>query len=105
MTQKLKVRMQGAKLRAFTRGDLSDADVRAQGYDPDTVRTYHCIPVRSDTEYVAAWRELIAITSDPLTLLDRWRTERDKRDRLKVPVTQRLDILRQIAPEEGEAVL
>jgi hypothetical protein len=50
-------------------------------------------------EYVAAWRELIAATPDPRALLDRWRTERDQRDAIEVPITQRLELLKQIAPE------
>jgi hypothetical protein len=43
MKQKLKVRMQGALLRAFAAGQLSDDQVRAQGYDPEEVRARHRI--------------------------------------------------------------
>jgi hypothetical protein len=51
-------------------------------------------------DYVAHWRELIAATADPRTLLDRWRAERDQRDELAVPVIQRAVLLRAMAPEE-----
>jgi hypothetical protein len=51
-------------------------------------------------EYDALWRELVTGADDPHTLLDRWRSERDQRDELQVPIALRLDLLRQIAPEE-----
>jgi hypothetical protein len=44
MAKKLKVRMAGARLRAFVSGRISDDDARAQGYDPAAVRRYHNIP-------------------------------------------------------------
>jgi hypothetical protein len=50
-------------------------------------------------DYLAAWRELIAATANPKSLLTRWRAERDQRDALEVPIRERLDLLRQIAPE------
>jgi len=43
MKRKLKVRMRGAQLRAFTAGHMSDDEARAQGYDPVKVRAYHRI--------------------------------------------------------------
>jgi hypothetical protein len=42
--RRLKTRMTGAYLRAFASGRISDADARAQGYDPDAVRKFHKIP-------------------------------------------------------------
>jgi hypothetical protein len=44
-TQKLKTRMQGATLRAFVAGHMSDEEARVQGYDPDAAREYHKIRV------------------------------------------------------------
>ena len=35
-------------------------------------------------------------------MLDRWQAERDLRDALKIPIAQRLDLLRLIAPDEVE---
>jgi hypothetical protein len=55
---------------------------------------------QSAIEYLAGWYKLIDATADPHTLLQRWWKERDQRDDLKVPVAQRLDLLRSIAPEE-----
>jgi hypothetical protein len=52
--------------------------------------------------YVIAWRKLINATPHPMSLLSRWHAERDERDKLKVPITLRLDLLRQVAPAEVE---
>ena len=41
MSKKLKTKMRGAVLRAFSAGILSDQDVRARGFDPDAVRANH----------------------------------------------------------------
>jgi hypothetical protein len=54
-------------------------------------------------DYLAAWGKLIAATANPKSLLDRWHAERNKRDALEVPIRKRLDLLRQIAPEEVSA--
>jgi hypothetical protein len=51
-------------------------------------------------EYIDDWRELIDTTPDPHKLLGRWRAERDQRDKLGIPIAQRLDLLRLIAPDE-----
>ena len=51
-------------------------------------------------EYVAGWRALIDVTRKPSSLLKQWQAERDQRDELAVPIAQRLDLLRLIAPDE-----
>jgi hypothetical protein len=51
-------------------------------------------------DYVTCWHRLIAETANPHTLLGRWRKERDHRDDLEVPIVERLELLRLIAPEE-----
>jgi hypothetical protein len=65
---------------------------------PDKTKT----KVKAEPEYVVGWRKLIDATPHPMSLLDRWHAERDQRDKLKVPVALRLDLLRQIAPAEVE---
>jgi hypothetical protein len=49
-------------------------------------------------EYIATWKDLIA--SGTGDLVARWEQERDQRDELLVPIADRLDLLRLIAPEE-----
>jgi hypothetical protein len=82
---------------------------RDRADDPETRRatTDECLSSSPSTEreqlvrsLVADWQELIELTPEPRTLLEKWRAERDQRDKLAVPIAQRLDLLRQIAPEE-----
>jgi hypothetical protein len=55
--------------------------------------------VKPEPEYVVAWRKLIDATLHPMSLLSRWHAERDERDKLKVPIALRLDLLQQIEVE------
>jgi hypothetical protein len=50
--------------------------------------------------YVELWQALIDAAPDPRALLDRRRSERDQRDKLAMPIVQRLELLKQIAPKE-----
>jgi hypothetical protein len=40
-TKQLKTRMQGAMLRAFAAGRITDQEAQQQGYDPQAVRKHH----------------------------------------------------------------